>query len=107
MQPIASIEAVDDHTVRIRTAAPSPDLPTRLPFVFIMSEALGGAAWRYHDGAVRRRRGDYVERHADGTGPFRLESFEPGTGSVMTRNPGWWGWARTRTTSTDRARRDR
>ena len=37
VQPIAAVEARDDHTVRIKTAAPSPDLPTRLPFVFIMS----------------------------------------------------------------------
>src|SRR5215212_8695611 len=37
VQPITSVKAVGDHTVRIRTAAPSPDLPTRLPHVFIMS----------------------------------------------------------------------
>jgi peptide/nickel transport system substrate-binding protein len=35
----------------------------------------------------------YAERHANGTGPFRLESFDPGAGTVMTRNPGWWGLA--------------
>jgi peptide/nickel transport system substrate-binding protein len=91
VQPLASVEAVGDHIVRIRTAAPSPDLPTRLPHVFIMSRR-----WAEQHGATRTVPYEdaevaYVERHADGTGPFRLENFEPGKGSVMTRNPGWWG----------------
>src|SRR4051794_18316352 len=73
VRPIASVEAVDDHIVRIRTAAPSPDLPTRLPHVFMMSrrwaERHGATATApYEDADVA-----YVERHADGTGPFRLE----------------------------------
>ena len=79
------------HTVRIRTAAPSPDLPTRLPHVFIMSrrwaERHGAAAPAPYDDAEVT----FAERHANGTGPFRLERFEPGVGSVMTRNPAWWG----------------
>ena len=91
VQPIASVEVVGDHTVRIKTAAPSPDLPTRLPHVFIMSrrwaERHGATATAPYDDAEVT----YAERHADGTGPFRLESFEPGVGSVMTRNPAWWG----------------
>ena len=33
----------------------------------------------------------FAERHAVGTGPFRLDRFEPGAASVMTRNPAWWG----------------
>ena len=33
----------------------------------------------------------YAERHADGTGPFKLASFAPGVGTVLARNPDWWG----------------
>ena len=33
----------------------------------------------------------YAERHADGTGPFKLVSFEPGVGTELARNPDWWG----------------
>ena len=91
VRPIASIEAAGDHAVRIRTTAPSPDLPTRLPFVFIMSER-----WAEQHGATTTApsttpRSLTSSGHADGTGPFRLESFEPGNGSMMTRNPAWWG----------------
>ncbi len=34
---------------------------------------------------------DYAERHANGTGPFKLVSYEPGVGTVMARNTEWWG----------------
>ena len=37
------------------------------------------------------RRSTYAESHANGTGPFKLVSFEPGVGTVMSRNPEWWG----------------
>jgi peptide/nickel transport system substrate-binding protein len=34
---------------------------------------------------------EYAERHANGTGPFKLVSFQPGVGSVLAKNPDWWG----------------
>ena len=33
----------------------------------------------------------YAERHANGTGPFKLVGFAPGVGTVMARNTEWWG----------------
>jgi hypothetical protein len=38
-------------------------------------------------------RWDHVETHANGTGPFKLEAFEPGERMVLVRNPNWWGLA--------------
>ncbi len=91
---VASVEAVDDHTVRIGTAAPNPDLPKLLYLPFIMSKL-----WAERHGAPAHAPFDdakvtFAERHANGTGPFRLESFEPGVGAVMTRNRDWWGLGR-------------
>jgi peptide/nickel transport system substrate-binding protein len=88
---VTSVEAVDDHTVRIGTAAPNPDLPKLLYLPFIMSKR-----WAERHGAVAHAPFDdaevtFAERHANGTGPFRLESFEPGIGTVVTRNRDWWG----------------
>jgi peptide/nickel transport system substrate-binding protein len=62
-----------------------------LVLIFIMSES-----WAERHGALTQAPFDdaevtFAERHANGTGPFRLESFEPGAGTVMTRNPDWWG----------------
>jgi peptide/nickel transport system substrate-binding protein len=91
VRPVASVEAVGEHTVRIGTATPSPDLPMLLVLIFIMSES-----WAERHGALAPAPFDdaevtFIERHANGTGPFRLQSFEPGVGTVMTRNPDWWG----------------
>ena len=74
---IAAVAAVDDHTVRIKTAAPNPILPDQLSQIFIMSK--GWAT--QHDALLPTAYGDnvsYAERHADGTGPFKLVSFAPG-----------------------------
>ena len=35
----------------------------------------------------------YVEDHANGTGPFVLEAYEPGARTVLVRNTEWWGLA--------------
>ncbi len=42
---------------------------------------------------VGGREETYASRHANGTGPFVLQSFEPRGGWVMVRNPDWWGTA--------------
>jgi peptide/nickel transport system substrate-binding protein len=88
---IAAAEAVDDHTVRITTVAPNPILPDQLGGIGIMSKR-----WAEQHGALLPAvYGDetetYVERHANGTGPFKLVSFEQGVETVMSRNPEWWG----------------
>jgi peptide/nickel transport system substrate-binding protein len=90
LPPITAVEAVDDHTVRITTAAPDPILPDELSQIFMMSKRWA----EQHDAllpAIYGEKVTYAESHANGTGPFKLESFAPGVGSVMTRNPDWWG----------------
>jgi peptide/nickel transport system substrate-binding protein len=90
VSPITAIEAVDDHTVRITTAAPNPILPDQLNSIAMMSrrwaEQHGALLPTAYGGNV-----DYAERHANGTGPFKLVSFEPDVGTVMVRNTEWWG----------------
>jgi peptide/nickel transport system substrate-binding protein len=90
VSPITDVEAVDDHTVRITTASPNPILPEQLNSIPMMSERWA----EQHDALLPTVYGedvDYAERHANGTGPFKLVSFEPGVGSVMAKNPHWWG----------------
>ena len=91
---IAAVEAIDDHTVRITTTGPDPSLWLKLAEVAIMSRA-----WAEEHGVTTpadyRRAGEetYASRHANGTGPFMVETFEPRGGWVMVRNPAWWGTA--------------
>jgi peptide/nickel transport system substrate-binding protein len=90
VSPIAGIEAVDDYRVRVTTAAPNPILPEQLYQIFMMSKRWA----EQHDAllpAVYGEKLTYAENHANGTGPFELVRFEVGVGSVMARNPDWWG----------------
>ena len=91
---IADVQAMDERTVRITTKAADPSLWLKLADVAIMSQAWSQA----HDVTqpvdfVGAREETYASRHANGTGPFVLESFEPRGGWVMIRNPDWWGTA--------------
>jgi peptide/nickel transport system substrate-binding protein len=91
---IAAVEAIDDHTVRITTAGPDPGLWLKLADVGIMSKA-----WAEQHGVARpadynrAREETYASRHANGTGPFVVEAFEPRGDWVMVRNSAWWGTA--------------
>jgi peptide/nickel transport system substrate-binding protein len=79
---IASVEAVDDLTVRIHTKAPDPLLPTRMsrypayivPPVYV--QKVGAAAFA---------------RAPIGTGPYRVTQFVPDDHVTMQANPGYWG----------------
>ena len=91
---IAAVEAIDDHTVRFTTVAADPSLWLKLADVAIVSKT-----WAEARGVTKpadfvgARQETYASRHANGTGPFVLESFEPRGGWVMIRNPNWWGTA--------------
>jgi peptide/nickel transport system substrate-binding protein len=89
---IARVEAVDADTVRFTAASANP-IPWEDLGVPIMSKA-----WAERHGAglpsqLGDDRWDYVETHANGTGPFMLAEFEPSERTVLVRNPNWWGLA--------------
>ena len=33
----------------------------------------------------------YAALNANGTGPFKIESHQPGVKTIFKPNPGWWG----------------
>ena len=83
--------AVDNRTVQVKTSSPDLLLPVSLSSLMIMPR---GWAER-HDAVEPSRPKDDLQGwtaiHANGTGPFRLEAFEPAGRIVMVRNPDWWG----------------
>jgi peptide/nickel transport system substrate-binding protein len=79
---IASVEAVDDRTLRIVTKQPFPDL----------LQALADRAGAVLDPAeVTKHPVREVGRHPVGSGPFRVTAWTPGQQIVLERNPHWWG----------------
>ena len=65
---------VDSHTVKVDLDSPDSDLPIKLG----------------EKQAKIVKMGTKDFRKGNGTGPFRLESFEPGVRSVHSRNENYW-----------------
>jgi peptide/nickel transport system substrate-binding protein len=81
---------VDDYTVDFITSAPNPILHAEWDTWYIMSKS-----WTEKNKAVTPESAsgeeeNYATRHANGTGPFKLVSHEPGVKSVCKVNPDWW-----------------
>lgn len=87
---VRDVRAVDAQTVDITTTLPDPTLPEEIVPWNIMS-----AAWCRTHGAEQvadaAAAGSYAADHADGTGPFSVESRVPGEQTVLVANPNWWG----------------
>jgi peptide/nickel transport system substrate-binding protein len=87
---IAKLEATGPYTVRITTVRPSLFF-----WADVYNTEMLSKAWAERHGAeLPIRPGDasaYAQTHANGTGPFRLESIEPERRAVLVRNPDWWG----------------
>lgn len=82
---------VDTYTVDFELAAPNPLLLEDLLSATVMSKA-----WSERHGVMRPQayatgEETYAVRHAMGTGPYTLTSYEPGVRTVLTRNPDYWG----------------
>ncbi|MCI0547471.1 MAG: ABC transporter substrate-binding protein, partial [Candidatus Rokubacteria bacterium] len=80
---VASVDAVDKHTVRITTSKPFPTLENQL--------ALRGAIM-----APRQFRGKdktFADRSPVGTGPYRFVRWTRDEQLVLEANDRWWGGA--------------
>ena len=88
---VTTIRKIDDLTVEITTSAPFPILPDVLTQVMIMNKAW--AAQNKSERPVDKRKGveNAASVRANGTGPFRLKSREPGVRTVLVRHPQYWG----------------
>jgi len=88
---ITQVVAIDAHTVDFITESPNPYMINQFNSWFIMSKG-----WAEANNAVRPAdftKGEigFAATNVNGTGPFMLESREPGVRTVAVRNPNWWG----------------
>jgi peptide/nickel transport system substrate-binding protein len=86
---IADVTAIDPLTVRIVTKGPDPILLDEIANIFIMSR--GWAKERSAETPHGPGQESYSVRHANGTGPFKLELREADVRTVMVKNADWWG----------------
>ncbi len=90
MAGVKSVLKVDAMTVDVVSEKPMAPLLSHVTTLAIMSKAwlLQHGAAEPHDYAGNKE--SHTGRHAMGTGPYKLKSFEPGAKLVLEPHTGWW-----------------
>jgi peptide/nickel transport system substrate-binding protein len=93
LKGVAAARKVDESTLELVTEAPDAVLPEKLTFLPMMSRA-----WSEKHGVQKAqdfngKQETHAVRHANGTGAFRLERYEPDARTLLKRHPAWWGAA--------------
>jgi peptide/nickel transport system substrate-binding protein len=86
----AKFVKVDDYTVDVVLSSPNPILITQWDGWYIMDKK-----WCEQNNAVAPTPASattpsYASLHENGTGPFTIESHQPGVKTVFKAFPGWW-----------------
>jgi peptide/nickel transport system substrate-binding protein len=88
---VTGARKVDALTVDILTAPANPTLPLSLTNLRMMSKAWCIAHHVEKPQDYKAKEETYAARNANGTGPYRLVSWEPDIKTVLAANPGYWG----------------
>ena len=96
LKGVTGAKKVDDLTVDVNLATPDAVLPEKFIGLAIMSRA-----WSVKNGVEKAqdfngKQETFAVRNANGTGPFRLDRYEPDVRTVLKANPAWWGRADTK-----------
>ena len=98
---VTGARQVDALTVDLLLSTPDPVLPEKLPLVAMMSRRWCAAHGIERAQDYNARQETFAVRNANGTGPFRLERYEPDARTVLKANPAWWGRADKRSGNVD------
>ncbi|MDQ0322029.1 peptide/nickel transport system substrate-binding protein [Pararhizobium capsulatum DSM 1112] len=83
--PVETIETPDATTVKLRLSGAQP---------MDVAAAAGFAAWIYSPAAMDKDNAWFNAGNSAGTGPYKIERYEPGQRAILTRHDGYWGgWA--------------
>jgi peptide/nickel transport system substrate-binding protein len=91
LRGVTAVRKIDASTIEIVLAGPDAFLLDKLLLVGMMSKA-----WAtQHDVVLPQdyngKQETFAVRNANGTGPYRLQSYEPDNRVVLVANPQWWG----------------
>ncbi len=89
--PIKAMRKIDTYTVEMETSDPSPILPDLLSGWLVMGKAWSEKNQATTPADVRKGTDNYATLNANGTGPFKLASRQPGVRTVLKPFDGWWG----------------
>jgi peptide/nickel transport system substrate-binding protein len=87
---IREVRKVDEHTVDLLLEAPTPMLLQNIISFPIMSKAWSEKHKTTSTQDYKAREENFASRNANGTGPYRLVSWQPDQAVKMVANPDWW-----------------
>ncbi|MDO4905245.1 MAG: ABC transporter substrate-binding protein [Lautropia sp.] len=87
---VRSIKQLDGFTVEIQLDKPLPLLPRYLADARILNRQWARRHKSLKAQNLKIHEDSYASRHANGTGPFRIESWIPSQQLLMKRNEAWW-----------------
>ena len=90
LKGVAGVRRVDPLTIDIRLAAPDAVLPQKLVLVAMMSKRWAQAHHVERAQDFNARQETWAVRNANGTGPYRLDRYEPDVRTTLKAFPQWW-----------------
>jgi peptide/nickel transport system substrate-binding protein len=87
----AKFSKVDDNTVDVTLDAPNPILISQWDGWYIMDKKWCAENNSLLPTPASATTPSYASLHENGTGPFIIESHQPGVKTVYKVNPNWWG----------------
>ena len=86
--PVSDVRVVDDFTIDFVTTAPNPLFPDSIANFMILDKDWAES----NDAALPARDAEnFATMNVNGTGPFTLQSRDPGVRTVLAPHEGWWG----------------
>jgi peptide/nickel transport system substrate-binding protein len=93
LKGLTTVRRVDARTVDLITEAPDAVLPEKLSYIAILSRAWAQTHKVELAQDFNGKQETFAVRNANGTGPFKLDRYEPDVRTVLKAHEGWWGKA--------------
>jgi peptide/nickel transport system substrate-binding protein len=93
LQGLQTVKKVDDLTIDFQLSAPDAVWPEKLWLVAMMSRKWAQAHGVEKAQDFNGKQETHAVRNAMGTGPFRLDSYQPDVRVVLKRHEQYWGRA--------------
>lgn len=94
-ETVASVEATDEQTAVVTLTQPDPSILAKMIFgafsVVNQTEVEANGGTAAEDAAEADTAEEWLNSNSAGSGPYLLESWEPGVETVLVRNENYWG----------------
>jgi peptide/nickel transport system substrate-binding protein len=91
LKGVKAVKKVDALTIDVLLEAPDAVLPDKLYLVAMMSRAWCTAHGVEKAQDFNGKQETFAVRNANGTGPYRLERYDPDVKAVLKAHAQWWG----------------